>query len=458
MQCSVPDHPELLIVAPKELRKSYRLCARLSDLGVFFAFEGAYELPRELQESLAGFKAVVLAEEKAEADAVRLRAFEEGGGHVTVMAEEDWDQESTIERIPGKGGLRLDHPGMIARLHAVPDELVLESCLHFSMIYFRPDWHDVLRYNIECLAEAYDVLRRQEILDHCGTLVRVALDARPEIPASCDHVACVYAMLRYAELSGSDDILPPCHDVVDKFLARATYYRGVISNFTRQDERNLLRAEIAFQFCPAVARLGRHTGDQRYLEEAVEQLFAQDRELRDEATGLWYLGRGPAGLTPSLWARGCAFSFRGVVDTLSELDDSHPRRGELVELATTMAASLREFQDENGELRQVLDEPFTRPESSSTAWTVAGWIKCRRLGLLDESYDESIRLGWLAVKRRTWAGLSTRVCGGVTSSMDPDYYRFRHFLGPSYGHFNLLAAIEVARMGEAWPLPSCGPD
>lgn len=102
-----------------------------------------------------------------------------------------------------------------------------------------------------------------------------------------------------------------------------------------------------------------------------------------------------------------------------------------------------------GELHQVLDEPFTRPESSSTAWTVAAWIKCRRLDLLDESYDEPIRSGWLATKRRTWTGLSTRVCGGVTSSMDPDYCRSRHFLGPSYGHSDLPAAIEVARMREA---------
>jgi len=435
--------PELLIVDPGIENRSLKLATRMADLGVFFPFAEGYRLPDRLPDALSGFRCIVIDAEQAAAEGTRLDAFEQAGGAVRRPSETEWQQESYIERVPAVGGLTLNHPAMIDQLHGVPDEEVFRATLRLSEIYLRPEWHDVLRYNIECLVEAYDLTGEQAILDHATQLVDLALANRPVPLESCDHIACLYAILHYADRAGRSDLVATCQDAADQFLGLAPRYRGVVNNFVRPDEHGILRAEIAFQFCPGLARLGRYTGDPKYAEIAVEQIMLQDRELREEETGLWRLGRGPSGLTPVLWARGCAFSLRGVVDTLAELDESHPRYQELLELLRRKASALRAFQDERGEWHQIVDEPDSRPESSSTAWTTAAFAKSLRLGWLDEEYRDSIETGWRGVKRRTWAGYSTRVCGGVTSSMDPDYYRHRHFLGPSYGHFNLSAAIEM---------------
>lgn len=238
-----------------------------------------------------------------------------------------------------------------------------------------------------------------------------------------------------------------CQRVVDDFVRLAPRYRRVLGNFLRADEGGILRSEIAFQACPAFARLARFTGEQRYADLAVEQILLLDRELRDEKTGLWHLGRGQGGLTPSLWARGCVFSLRGVLDTLAELDRKHPGLPKLAAILTRMAASLVHFQDENGEWRQVLDEPYTRPEGSAGAWGVAVLAKGIRLGYLSADFLPAVKKGWRAAKRRIWDGRCTRICAGTTASMDPDYYRYRPFTSASFGHFHLLAAIEILRLG-----------
>lgn len=111
-----------------------------------------------------------------------------------------------------------------------------------------------------------------------------------------------------------------------------------------------------------------------------------------------------------------------------------------------MSASLCALQGPTGVWFQVLDDPSSRDEMSATTWAVAGLLKGVRLGYLDRSHLPVALKGWRAAKRRFWDGFSTRICGGTGASADPDYFRHRHFLPCSYGHFHLLAATEVAQL------------
>jgi rhamnogalacturonyl hydrolase YesR len=436
---------ELLIIAPADPRRAVMLATRMTDLGVFFQFEPPAKLPELLPADLRGYRLILIPKEKAAGEEQRLAAFTRRGGDVHYMEEAQWDNESFIERVPTRGGLTLGHPAMVARLETAPDQEVFEATLAWSMVYMYPEWHDVLRYNIECLVEAHDLTGDRAILDQAGRLVDLALQAPPPEPLqTCDHVSCTYAILQYMRRANRPELLKPCRELVDSYVRLAPRYRGVLSNLIK--ESGILRAEIAFQGCPGFARLARCTGERRYADLAVEQLLILKRELEDRKTGLWYLGRGPGGRTPVLWGRGCAFSFRGIVDTFEELEPAHPGRKKLAAMVTRMASSLKALQGADGDWRQIVDEPDSRPESSTTAWSVVGLAKAIRLGLLpDAEYRRCIEKGWRAAKRRIWGGMSTRLCGGVTASMDPEYYRSRHFMKGSYGHFHLLAAIEVLR-------------
>jgi len=444
------EHPELLIVATDDPYHSTRLAIRMVDLGVWFAFEPPYVLPGELPQDLSGFKSIVIDERKAEAVRDRLDAFRAGGGRVRTPGEKEWLSESYIERTVVQGGLTLNHPAMRERLESVPDRMVLDAALSWALQYDSPAWNDVQRYYVETLTEAYDLTGDTALIEHAGRIVDRAVENKPDAAQNCDYIACLYAFMGYLRHAEREGLLDLCRQFIDDYLARAPRYRDVLSNYLRPDSEGVLRAEIAFQACPAFARLAKRTGEAEYADVSVQQILAMNRELADEETGLWYLGRGQGGRTPSLWGRGVAFCLRGVVDTLAELPDDHPHRGELIGILSRMAASMKRFQDADGNWRQIVDEPDARVESSTISWTVAGLAKAVRLGLLDDGqFAECIAKGWLAAKRLSWNGLGTRICGGVTASMDPEYYRHRHFMPCSYGHFHLLAAVEVLRRSGA---------
>src|ERR1043165_32713 len=109
------NKPELLLLAPKDPGRARKLAGRMVELGVFFPFDGAYQLPTRLSADLRGLKLIILPEDRS-FPAVPLRRFERDGGRVIRLEVSDWTNGSFIERIPVMGGLRLRHPGMFAQM------------------------------------------------------------------------------------------------------------------------------------------------------------------------------------------------------------------------------------------------------------------------------------------------------------------------------------------------------
>ncbi|MCC7518876.1 MAG: glycoside hydrolase family 88 protein [Verrucomicrobiae bacterium] len=439
--------PELVILAPRDPALARKTAARMVELGIHFPFLSPGDrLPAELPDDLRGCKGVVLSEAAAPPLEARLAEFARSGGRVMRWSEDDWQKESGIERVAVRCALTLRNPAMRARREALADREVLEAALSWGATYRLDRWSDVLRHQIEGFLGAHALDPHGDFLDRAASLVERALEIAPRPADNCDHISCLAPILDFTEATGRRDLLGPCRRMAGEYLRSASRYRGVLSNFTCDNEAGLARAEIAFQVCPALARLGRHTGESRYADLAGEQILLSDEILRVEPSGLWTLGVGDGGRTPALWGRGAVFGFRGVVDTLAELGPAHPARERLLGIAQRMAAALRAFQQPEGTWRQVLDEPSVEMECSATAWATAGLAKAVRLGMLSPDYAECVRRGWLATKRNTWEGMPVNACQSVTASRDPEYYRHRPFLRPApYGHFPAVAAVEFLR-------------
>lgn len=442
----MPAEPDLLIVAPDDPTRARPLAARMVELGIFFPFEmPAYRLPGELPDELRGFRGIVLPAEKAVPVEARLRAFERGGGFVMRMKEGDWRKESFIERIPVRCAARIGNPAMRARMEEIPDREVLDASLAWCVAYANDAWSDVLRYQIECWIEAFALTGEPTAIARAAALVDRAVAIQPRPSASCDHVACVYPILGFLEATDRRDMIEMCLRVVTEFVRSAPRTKGILSNFVRPDERGLARAEIAFQVAPACARLARITGETDFADLAVEQIVLLDRELSRD--GLWVLGFGKGGRTPSLWGRGATFGLRGVADTLAELEPAHSGYATLRDIVQRMAGAWAVHQETDGSWRQTLDEASSARECSATAWATVGLAKALRLGWIPADFATCVEKGWRATKRHVWEGMPVNTCGAGTASLDPDYYRHRPFLRPSpYGHFPARAATEVLRL------------
>ncbi len=229
---------------------------------------------------------------------------------------------------------------------------------------------------------------------------------------------------------------------MDDFLENSCKSFGVYCNFTSPHEAGIARAEIAFQVCPALARLSELLDMPLYGRICAEQMDSLDRLLSDEETGLWYLGYGESGRSASLWARGCAFLLRALADLLPRNSRALPAWS--AAKFQSLCAVLGRLQGPGGGFHQVLDEHDTRLETSATAWIAACLFKGMSHGLLDATHKLVAEAALGFVQRRLWDGLSSSLCGATTVSQDKAYYRARPFLTATYGHFALLALLERA--------------
>jgi len=425
-------HPELVIIRPEPDWLALKAIARLLELGVHFNFGEGYALPRRITPEMVSARVIL-----APAGCSDLAP---PGVRLIRFSDADWGNDTKIERLPVIMGLQINNPDMWKRLDSLsPKERIVPAIrrIHSERI---TRWSDVERYHLECLLLSEEIGEKPFGESETVRFVERVLSLWPERGSSCDEVAVTYPLLQFAHITDAPLLLERCRRLIDDFLANASLFRGVFSNFTSSREAGALRSEIAFQVCPALVRLSRLTNESRYEQIALEQILRIDEALADQDTGLWYLGTGASGRTPSLWARGCAFQLRALVDLIT--DGSETIRLRLLPLLQRASRSLVEFQNQEGALFQVVNEPVTRSRISATAWMTAALSKGIRLGLIGSEFQKSVEAGWTFTSRRMWDGLCTSICGAVTVSFDPHYYRSRIFLGPSYGHFALLAALE----------------
>lgn len=118
---------------------------------------------------------------------------------------------------------------------------------------------------------------------------------------------------------------------------------------------------------PFFARLGRATGEERYFDEAANQVLSYARVLQ-EPGGLfrhgWETSCGPNG---QLWARGNGWALTGMLDTLGEMPAAHPACTEIRQRLDALLTALRACQTPEGLWRTVLDDESTYLETTLAA-------------------------------------------------------------------------------------------
>ncbi|HVJ02967.1 MAG TPA: glycoside hydrolase family 88 protein, partial [Sphingomonas sp.] len=118
---------------------------------------------------------------------------------------------------------------------------------------------------------------------------------------------------------------------------------------------------------PFLAALAVATGEDRYFEQAVEELLGSARTLQAESGLLHHGFERDAGRNGQLWARGNGWALMGLVDTLALLPRSHPAWAELHQRTVALADALAAAQDPGGLWHTVVDDPATYLESTLAA-------------------------------------------------------------------------------------------
>src|SRR6266516_1256936 len=203
-------------------------------------------------------------------------------------------------------------------------------------------------------------------------------------------------------------------------------------------------SDSVFMSIPLLVKAGKLTGDSRYFEMAMRHLaFMQKLDLRPD--GLYR--HSP--LTDVAWGRGNAFPALGLALALSDLPVDHPQFSPMLRAFRQHMAALRQFQDEDGLWREVIDRPGAYPEFVATARIATALLRGINNGWLDwDDYQPLVDKAWRAISARTASdGRLLDVCEGTTKqpSLD-DYLRRAAILDRDArgGGMALMFALEMA--------------
>jgi rhamnogalacturonyl hydrolase YesR len=200
---------------------------------------------------------------------------------------------------------------------------------------------------------------------------------------------------------------------------------------------------------PALAQMGRLTGDRKYLDDAAKQVLQFAQVLFVKEKGLYFHGlvKGMQQHPRFYWGRANGWAAMAEVELLSVLPEDHPAFGPALDLLREHLRGLAETQGINGLWHQLLDRPETYEETSASAMFVFAAARAINRGWIDSrAYGPMVSLGWNALAQKvTPRGQVEGTCVGTGLGWDPMWYACRPasaYAAHGYGPI-LLAGAEM---------------
>lgn len=271
-------------------------------------------------------------------------------------------------------------------------------------------------------------------------------------PASLDDSGSMCAAMIKARLAGvGPDLMPVIQRWADYIRFKEIRLAdGTIARHRPQPES--LWADDAYMCIPALAQMGKLTGDRAWFDEAAKQAVQLARHLFNPQVGLYMHGKhmNQPNVAEFRWGRANGWVILAQCELLDVLPENHPARPEILATYRRHVKALAELQSGAGLWHQMLDKPDSYLESSATAMFVYGIAHGINRGWIDAAtYGSVAQAGWLGLSEKVTAqGQVEASCVGTTLASDHVYYYNRptsvHH-GHAYGPV-LMAGAEMIRL------------
>jgi unsaturated rhamnogalacturonyl hydrolase len=164
------------------------------------------------------------------------------------------------------------------------------------------------------------------------------------------------------------------------------------------------------------------TGDKNYIERAAKEMVMYLDSLQ-RPNGLFY----HAPDVPFFWGRGNGWIAAGMSELLRSLPENNSDKPKILACYKKMMAALVNFQDKNGTWKQLIDEPSSWTETSSSGMFAYAMITGVKNGWLDKSiYSAAARKAWLGLVRYIDENADIHeVCESTLRKNDKQYYLSR---------------------------------
>ena len=214
---------------------------------------------------------------------------------------------------------------------------------------------------------------------------------------------------------------------------------------------NALWLDDLFMGVPALAQMGKLTGDRKYYDDAVKQILQFSERMFVKEKGLfmhgWIQGMD---FHPALhWGRANGWAILTMAEVLDVLPEDHPGRAKVLELYRAHVRGLVACQSADGLWHQLLDRPDTYLETSASAIFVYAITHGINRGWLDPlAHGPMVMLGWNAVAQKVNdKGQVEGTCVGTDMAFEPTFYSYRPtsvYAAHGYGPVLLAGAEMIA--------------
>lgn len=249
-------------------------------------------------------------------------------------------------------------------------------------------------------------------------------------PRSLDDSGALCSAMLKASLMYKEDVslvplikvLSDCVCNRQSYLADGTFCRDF-------PQRNAVWLDDMFMGIPAIAWMGRYTGEQKYYDRVLELIGLFEKHMFVPEKGLfrhgWVEAMSPHRFFP--WGRANAWAILTMCEVLDALPENEPGREKVLELLRKHVDGLAAVQGKNGFWHQLLDRPDTYEETSATAIFACCFAHAINKGWLnDKAYGPQALLAWNAVASRVGQnGEVEGTCVGTGMGFDPLFYENR---------------------------------
>jgi len=277
-------------------------------------------------------------------------------------------------------------------------------------------------------------------------------------PGTLDDSGSMCAAMIKAHRAGLGGDLRP---LIDHYIAWIMNKQQRLADGTFSRSRPLpdsLWLDDLYMSVPALAQMGKLTGEPKYFDEAVRQINQFAARMFNREKGLWCHGwiQSMTEHPEFRWARANGWALLAMVELLDVLPENHPGRAGILDLYRAHVRGLAEVQGQDGRWHQLLDRPDSYLETSATAIYAFCIARGVNRGWLDaQARGPMAVLAWHAVTTQVdGEGQVENVCVGTGMGFDPAFYYHRpvsplaaHGYGPV-----LLAGAEMytlAKTGKA---------
>ena len=271
-------------------------------------------------------------------------------------------------------------------------------------------------------------------------------------PRALDDAGAICAAIIKTIQNGGNDNLRPLADNFINYIANKEYRFADGTLARNRPLKNTIWLDDLFMSVPALAQMGKLTGDIKYYDDATKQILQFSSRMFNKERGVYMHGWvNDMDYHPQFhWGRANGWAFMAMTELLDVLPVTHPNYKAVFDQYQALAQGLQHYQSAQGFWHQLLDKEDSYLETSATAIYTYCYARGINKGWLNaKAFSPTALLAWNAISTKVTAkGQVEGTCVGTGMAFDPAFYYYRPvnvYAAHSYGPV-LLAGSEIINL------------